>query len=63
MRNFLDTSFSLAIELFTNALMNKLRDIFLKCTDSWEKNIPVSLRVDFEILNLKIVYIVLILVG
>ena len=39
-----------------------MRYVFLKCTDSLDNNIFVSLRVDFKIFDLKIVDIVLSLI-
>ena len=32
----------------TKARINKLREIFKKCIYSWDKNIPVSVSVEFE---------------
>ena len=32
----------------TKARINKLREIFFKCIYSWDKNIPVSVSVEFE---------------
>ena len=46
----------------TKTLMTKLR-VFFKCTDSSDDNIPVSVRVDFDHFDLKMVDIVLSLVG
>ena len=44
--------------------MNKTSDIlFWKCTDSWDNNIPISVRVDLDNFHLNIVQIVLILIG
>ena len=44
--------------------MNKMRDIlFQKCTDSWDNNIPVSVRVTIEIFDFNIVENAFILVG
>ena len=42
----------------TKALMNNLREIlFWEYTDCWDHNISVSLRVDFDHFNLKIVVV------
>ena len=44
--------------------MNKLREIlFWNCTNSWDSNIAVSVRIDFDNFYLKIFEIVLSLVG
>ena len=29
-------------------MVNKLREIFFKCMDSWDNNIPVSVRIYFN---------------
>ena len=48
----------------TKTLMNKLRDIFCwKSTESWDNNILVSVRVDIDNFELKIVKIVASMVG
>ena len=47
----------------TKTLMNKLREIFLKSTDNWDNNILVSVRIDPDNFELKIVNIVASLVG
>ena len=63
MRPFLVILFSLVIETWTKCWWIFWEIFFWKCTDSWDKNIPVSVRVDFEIFYFKIVKIFLILIG
>ena len=48
----------------TRTLMKKLREIlFWNCIDSWDNNILVSVRVDYDNFELKIFKIVSILLG
>ena len=48
----------------TKKLTNQLREsLFLKSTDSWDNNILISVRIDIDNFEVKIVKIVASLVG
>ena len=63
MSRFLAIRLSLVIETWPKTPMNKLRDsLFLKSTDSWDNNILISVSIDIDNFELKIVKIVVSLV-